>query len=298
MIHLHGWSHYSMLRSIWTPLEIIQKAKNNNQKAIAITDLNSGYGLLEFYKNAKDIKPILGTDINFSYDGKIFMNIVLLAKNYQWYQNIIKLISIAHTKNIKDKPYLKMQDLKKYADGIIALSWWNGEIEKLISSWESKDLILDKITEYEDVFNWEFYLEFLTYDYKISPYRKKIEDNFQEYIKKHNKKWVITSNYKYIEKEDKLAYDVLLCIKNNRKYHDPQRPKVQQDSFIMTEKEVKDVLSKNGLDDDFQTYLLDNVHKISDSIDCKIPLWKLLFPNYTIPDKYENLYKKINKNAG
>ena len=297
MIHLHGWSHYSMLMGIWTPQDIIQRAKDNDQNAIAITDLNSGYGMLEFYEKTKGIKPILGTDIYFSYDWKKIMNIVLLAKNYQWYKNIIKLISIANTENIKQTPYIKMEDLKKYSDGIIALSWWNGEIEKLIISQEPKELILDKITEYEEIFNWEFYLEFITYDYKITPERKKIEKIFLEYIKEHNKKWVITSNYRYIEKEDKQTYDVLLCVKNNWKYYDPQRPKVIKDSYIMTEEDVKKILSKNGIKEDFQEYLIANTHKISDSIDCKIPLWNLLFPKYVVPLKYGDLYKKIDKNA-
>lgn len=297
MIHLHWWSHYSMLNAIWTSKDIIQKAKDNNQSAIAITDLNTGYGLLEFYKTAKDIKPILGTDLNFSYDGKTFMNIVLLAKNYTWYQNIIKLISIAQTENIKQLPYINMENLKKYSEWIISLSWWNGEIEKLIISWESKDLILDKIVEYEGIFDWEFYLEFITYDYKIMLERKQIEKQFLEYVKDYNKKWVITSNYKYLRKEDKETYDVLLCIKNNWKYYDPQRLKVNQDTYIMTEEDVKEALSKNLMEEDFQTYLIKNTHNIVDSIDYNIPLGNLLFPKYVVPDKYKNLYEKLNKNA-
>lgn len=297
MIHLHWWSHYSMLTAVGDPEDIIKKAKENNQNAIAITDLNSWYGLLEFYKKSKDIKPILWTDIYFSYDWEIFMNIILLAKNYTWYKNIIKLISIAHTKNIKQMPYIQMENLKKYSEGIIALSWWNGEIEKLINSNESKELILDKITEYENIFNWEFYLEFMTYDYNIFSERKKIERLFVEYVKKYNKKWVVTSNYKYINKEDKAIYDVLLCIKNNWLYFDSKRPKVEWDFYIMNEEEVKTILSKNGIDEDLQKYLIDNTHKISDSIYCKIPLWNILFPNYIVPEKYANLYKKLKENA-
>lgn len=297
MIHLHWWSHYSMLSAIGTPKDIIQKAKENNQTAIAITDFNSWYGLLEFYEKAKDIKAILWTDIYFSYDWENFMNIVLLAKNYTWYKNIIKLISIAQTKNIKQVPYIKMEDIEKYSEGIIALSWWNWEIEKLIISKESDDVILSKIQEYENIFNQEFYLEFLTYDYKIVPERKKIEDAFLRYMAQNNKKWVVSSNYRYLNKSDKDTYDILLCIKNNWKYYDPKREKVKKDSYIMTEEEVKYILSKNLIKEDIQEYLVKNTHKISDMIDCKIPLGNLLFPKYIVPTKYENLYKKLNKNA-
>ena len=211
-----------MLMAIWTTKDIVQKAKDNKQDAIAITDLNSGYGLLEFYEKTKGIKPILGTDIYFSYDSKTFMNIVLLAKNYQWYRNIIKLISIANTENIKQTPYIKMEDLKKYSDGIIALSWWNGEIEKLIISQEPKELILDKISEYEEIFNWEFYLEFITYDYKTISERKKIEEIFLEYIKEYmvdansilTKKWGF-NNWKIKSTSYRIKRSicsVLICI--------------------------------------------------------------------------------------
>ena len=100
-----------MLSALWTPAKIIEVAKWLEQDAIAITDYNAWYGLLEFYEKADSIKPILGVDINFSYDGKEFMNIVLLAKDYTWYKNLIKLISIANTTNFKTTPYINMENL-------------------------------------------------------------------------------------------------------------------------------------------------------------------------------------------
>lgn len=293
MIHLHGWSHYSMLRAIWDPKKIIETAKNNKQKAIAITDFNSAYGLLEFYEIAKDIKPILWTDINFSYDGKTFMNIVLLSKNYDWYKNLIKLISIAQTQNIERIPYLKMDDLKENSNWLIWISWWSWEIEKLISSWEDEALILNKIQEYEEVFSWEFYLEFLTYDYNIFPDRKKIEDMFQKFITENWKKAIVSSNYKYLEKKQKQAYDVLICIKNNRRYLTKQRPSVKWEFYIMDEKDIRNILTNNKINEKLQTKLIEQTHFISDSIDCQIPLHQLLFPKYEVKQKYDNLYKKL-----
>ena len=103
-----------MLSALWTPAKIIEIAKWLEQDAIAITDYNAWYGLLEFYEKAGSIKPILWVDINFSYDGKEFMNIVLLAKDYTWYKNLIKLISIANTTNFKTTPYINMENAKIY----------------------------------------------------------------------------------------------------------------------------------------------------------------------------------------
>ncbi len=295
MIHLHGHSHYSMLQAIWDTKSIASKAKELWQEAIAITDTNAGYGLLEFYEKTDWIKPVLGVDLNFSYDGKNIMNIVLLAKTYEGYQNLIKLISIANTVNIIDIPFIAMNDLKKYRKWLIGLSWWNWEIEKLIVWWEKDALILEKIQEYEDLFDWEFYLEFLTYDYSLFPERQKIEEKFIQFMENDNKKIVISSNYKYLNKEDRDTYDVLLCIKNNWKYWAENRPRPKWYNHIMTEEEVRAVLENNWLSKDLQDILIGNTHKIAESIDCKIPLHQLLFPKYEVPEKYRKLYDKLEK---
>jgi len=293
MIHLHWHSHYSMLQAIWDINHIIEKTKDLKQSSIAITDLNAGYGLLEFYENSDGIKPILWVDINFSYDAKNFMNIVLLSKTYEWYQNMIKLISIANTNNIIDKPFIKLTDLKKYSKWLIWLSWWKWEIEKLIVWWEKDDFILEKVQEYEDIFEWEFYLEFLTYDYRFFPNREKIENKFLQFYKYNNKKIVITSNYKYLNQKDKDTYDVLLCIKNNYKYWEENRPRYKWNNYIMWEDEVKSILNSNWIEENIQEILIWNTHKISDSINYKLPLHKLLFPKYTVPDKYRKLYENL-----
>jgi len=295
MIHLHGHSHYSMLQAIWNTKAIWNKVKELNQQAIAITDINAGYGLLEFYEKTNDIKPILWVDLNFSYDGKTIMNIVLLAKTYEGYQNIIKLISIANTVNMIDIPFVTMDDLKKYSKWLIWISGWNGEIEKLIVWWEKDRLILEKIQEYEDLFDGEFYLEFLTYEYNLFVDRKNIENKFIQFYKQNDKKIVVTSNYKYLNKEDRDTYDVLLCIKNNWKYWAEDRPKLKWYNYIMSEEEVRVVLDKNRLEGKIQDVLIWNTHKIAESIDCKIPLHQLLFPKYEVPPKYVELYKKLGE---
>ena len=283
-----------MQQALPEPKEILEKAKQLWQEAIAITDFNNGYGLLEFYEKAKEIKPILWCDISFSYDWKNIMNIVLLAKDYTWYKNLIKLISIANTDNFFTQPYINFDNLKQYSKWLIWLSWSNWEIEKLILANESDDLILEKISEYEKIFEGDFYLEFLTYEYDKFPERKKIEDKFIKYIRNNNKKWVVTSSYRYIEKDDKQTYDVLLCIKNNWKYYEENRPRPKWDYFIMSENEVKDILSKNWIDNDFQNYLIENTHNIASKINVEIPLHNLLFPKYIVPDKYKKLYEKLN----
>ena len=281
-----------MQQGLPQPKEILAKAKDLGQNAIAITDYNSWYGLLEFYEKARNVKPILWAHMLFSYDGKNFMSIVLLAKNYQWYKNLIKLISIANTDNFQTVPYLTMENLKQYWKNLIWLTSTEGEIEKLILSNEPDNLILDKISEYEEAFNGDFYLEFLTLPYEEFPERKKIEEKFQQFIKK-GKKAVVTSFYKYLNKEDKSTYDVLLCIKNNLQYYSPERPKLKGDYYIMSEEQVREILDKNWISKKLQDELISQTHKIADEINIEIPLHQLLFPKYVVPEKYKKLYEKM-----
>jgi len=294
MIHLHWFSHYSMQQGLPQPKEILAKAKDLGQNAIAITDYNSWYGLLEFYEKAQDVKPILWAHMLFSYDGKNFMSIVLLAKNYAWYKDLVKLISIANTDNFQTMPYLTMENLKKYWKNLIGLSSWEWEIEKLILWNESDNLILDKISEYEEVFDGDFYLEFLTLPYEEFPERKKIETKFQQFIEK-GKKAVVSSFYKYLNKEDKSTYDVLLCIKNNWQYYSPERPRLKWDYYIMSEEQVREILDKNWISKQLQDELISQTHKIADKINIEIPLHQLLFPKYVVPEKYKSLYEKMNQ---
>jgi len=294
MIHLHWFSHYSMQQALAKPKEILEKAKQLSQDAIAITDLNNWYWLLEFYEKAQNIwvKPILWAHMLFSYDWKNFMSLVLLAKNFQWYKNLIKLISLANTKNFKTTPYLTIEDLNKYWKNLIWITWWDWEIEKLILANENDKLILEKINEYENIFDGDFYLEFLTLSYEDFPERKKIENKFKEFIKLW-KKAIVSSFYKYINKEDKSTYDVLLCIKNNYQYYSPTRPKVKWDYYIMSEEQVKEVLTKNNISANLQEELINQTHTIADKINIEVPLHQVLFPMYTVPEKYKKFYEKL-----
>ena len=101
--------------------------------AMAITDHGNMYGTVEFYKLAKKagIKPIIGveayvanrrrTDKDPGIDNKRY-HLTLLAKNLQGYKNLMRLVTISHLEGFYYKPRMDKEILKKYAEGIIALS--------------------------------------------------------------------------------------------------------------------------------------------------------------------------------
>jgi DNA polymerase-3 subunit alpha len=125
--------------------------------AIAITDYENLYGAIEFYESCikNEIKPIIGAEINFTlnfntlrFSKKITTNyITLLAKNYEGYKNLIKLISIAQTKGLyKDIPYIDLTILEKYKDNLfLILGGANSRIGELITQDKKTDIIQEYI---------------------------------------------------------------------------------------------------------------------------------------------------------
>ncbi|MDI9354789.1 MAG: PHP domain-containing protein [Cyanobium sp. MAG06] len=98
---LRNHTHYSLLRALPEIKQLIKKAVAHNHTAIAITDKNNMYGAIEFYKECKknNIKPILGVELTIKSQN-IDYAIVMLAKNYNSYKNMMRIVSAA---NIKDK---------------------------------------------------------------------------------------------------------------------------------------------------------------------------------------------------
>lgn len=123
MIHLHTRSSYSLLHSPIRLEELIQKANQENKKAIALTDLSVMFGTMEWIKRCKEsnIKPIIGLEITLKEPE--FMNFVLLAKNNRGLKNLFKISSEASKQTLtlaQIKPYFEdLFILYGHEDGIL-----------------------------------------------------------------------------------------------------------------------------------------------------------------------------------
>ena len=107
-VHLHVHTEYSLLDGASRIDTLVQKAKQLNMPAIAITDHGSMYGVIDFYKSAKKhgIKPIIGCEVYIApksrheksaIEGESSYHLVLLAENQIGYQNLIALVSKAYS---------------------------------------------------------------------------------------------------------------------------------------------------------------------------------------------------------
>ena len=288
-VHLHNHTHYSILEWLPKPIDYIKKAKELWMSSVAITDTSNLHGCHEFYKEALTnwIKPILWIEIflQWTLDEKLFHKIVLLAKNYNWYKNIIKLSSISQLNNFWQTPFITFEELKNYSKDIICLSGTiEGEISYYILSWQNDEKILSKIKEYEDIFDWEFYLELLYHN--DIPKQKLITDKLIEIHNKYQIKVVATNNCYYIEKDDKKTQDIIMALKTGHEIENPDRKTlINWDYSFLCLEEIESLFW-------FIPEAIENTQKIADKINIKIETWWILIPKYKIPKKDHDNYKE------
>ncbi len=236
--HLHVHTEYSLLDGACKIKELVKKAKDLGMKSLAITDHGNMHGYVDFYKEClkQDIKPIIGNEVYLApgsrfeharvkyddsetYGGPA--HLVLLAENQEGYQNLLKLSSLGFTEGFYYKPRVDWELLRKYSEGIIALSaCLGGEIPRLILA-GNLDGAKKKALDYQEVFGkGNFYLELQ--DHGI-PGQDRVNKGLLKISKDLGIPIVATNDVHYIEKSDALFHDLLLCIQTKRSIFEPSR---------------------------------------------------------------------------
>jgi len=129
--HLHLHTEYSLLDGLNKISELATRVKDLGMDAVAITDHGNMYGAMEFYEQMKkaSVKPIIGVEIYIAPNGmekkekdEERYHLVLLAKDMTGYKNLTKIVTESYMKGFYYKPRADYEVLKKYNEGIIALS--------------------------------------------------------------------------------------------------------------------------------------------------------------------------------
>lgn len=328
-VHLHVHSEYSLLDGLSKISKLFEKAKELQMNAIALTDHGNLYGAVEFYKTAikEEIKPIIGME-GYICEGNHKdkqksknYHLILLSKNLQGYQNLMKLASIAHLEGYYYKPRFDKETLKKYSQGLICTSsCMLGEIPQNILEDDYKKAKKSAQT-YLDIFKDDFYLEIqrhnfsdftnLTDNNEIKNGLLKSQDNeniVNEGVIKISKEMAIplvaTNDCHYINIEDAISQDALVCISTGKTISDVKRMRFI-DSPTLYLKSQEEMIKL------FEDYpqSIENTHKIADKCNLELVLGKWFFPKIDIPKKLtpddylKNLsinclnekYKKITK---
>lgn len=283
-IHLHTHSHYSLLDGLSKLEDLVGLAKKFKMPAMAITDHGNMYGAIEFYKTAKKagIKPIVGVeayvanrslrDKDPGIDNKRY-HLTLLAKNLQGYKNLMRLVTISHLEGFYYKPRMDKEILKKYSEGIIALSGClGGELSRALAN-KDEEKAEKIIQEYQEIFGPEnYFLEVMKHS--TVPDSKEVRAGIVRLGKKLNIPLVATIDSHYPCSEDHKAHETLLAIQTNSDTRDENKFSFGEDdySFIGTEQALelfKDIPEAVA-----------NTMKVAEVCNLELELGRWVFPDF------------------
>ena len=298
-VHLHNHTSYSLLDGAAKIDPLIRSAKKDGQPGIAITDHGNLYGLIDFYKTAKqhEINPILGIEAYFADDrtdrtpkkkgdsdidgsDKRYYHLTVLAENNAGYQNLIKLSSDAFLSGYFYKPRCDWELLDKYSNGLIVTTGCLGGpvLQELMHG--RFDRALAAAGKLRDIFGKDNVFVELQNHGLVEQVRTNPE--LIEIAKQLDLGMVATNDCHYVNHEDHLPHDVLLCVQTAAKQHDEKRFKFQSDQHYL-----KSAVEMRELFREVES-ACDNTVLISERANVNIDFNTLHLPVFDVPEKYES----------
>jgi DNA polymerase-3 subunit alpha len=291
--HLHCHTQYSLLDGAAGIDTMLERAKQKEIPAVAITDHGNLYGVPEFYTTAKDkgVQPIIGCEFYVTPSGyqdksdRTRYHQVLLAKNQTGYENLMKLSSKSFTEGFYYKPRIDLDLMREYHEGLVATtcclqSWINQTILQ-----KGEEHAREVFEAHLDVFGDDYYIELQDHDIDD---QHTCNEVLVRWAKEYDVEVIATNDVHYVDEGDAKAQDILLCLQTGKDYDDPNRMRFSNDQFFMKgEEEMTEALT--GIPKEFQRDALVNTRKIADKCDFELPMGDLLMPHYPIPDEFEGM---------
>jgi len=298
-VHLHNHTHYSLLDGLSRPSELVEKAKEYNMPAIAMTDHGVMYGVVEFYKAAKKagIKPIIGCELYITKDRfkkdstvKKSNHIILLAKNDVGYKNLLKLVSLANLEGFYYKPRIDHELLEKYSEGLIVTSaCLQGEVAGALLADDYKGAKTIAENYLRILGKGNFYLE--VQDHKDIDEQIILNNKIFELSEDTGIPVVATNDTHYPEYENRDSHDILICIQTGRTLLDEDRMKYNSDYSVKSTEQMIAAFKDHP-------EVIENTVKIADACNVELEFDQNLLPVFPIPDGFttdEYLYAEAMK---
>lgn len=288
--HLHVHTEYSLLDGSCKIGELVQRAKELGMNHLAITDHGNMYGVIEFYRAAKDagINPVIGCeayvapvsrfDREVSKGDERYNHLVLLAKNNTGYSNLMKIVSRGFTEGFYYKPRVDYEILEKYHEGIIALSaCLAGAVASAVTRGSYEDAKKEAL-KLNSIFGSDnFFLELQ--DHGI-PQQKTVNQALLRISKETGIKLVATNDVHYITAEDAEPHDILLCIQTQKKVQDKDRMRYEGGQYYLkSEKQMLELFP-------YATEAIHNTELIAKRCHVEIEFGNYKLPKFDVPEGY------------
>ena len=303
--HLHCHTQYSLLDGQADIKKLIKKAKADNMPAVAITDHGNMFGVFEFVAEAskQGIKPIVGCEFyvvedhhkkQFTKEVKdVRYHQLLLAKNATGYKNLSKLCSLGYMEGLYGKyPRVTKALIDQYKEGLIASTCCIGA--------SVPKTILKKGEEAGEIeFKW--WLDRFGEDYYVELQRHEIPDQIKanevliKFARKYNVKIIASNDSHYVDQDDWVAHDILLCVNTNEKQSTPSMkdfsdddvmPKNTRFAFFSDQFYFKNTQEMTTLFHDLPE-AIDNTNEIVGKVETLKLKRDIMLPNFPIPTEFQ-----------
>ena len=273
-IHLHVHTYYSILDGQSSIKRLVDKAIGNGMRGMAITDHGDMFGIKEFHdyvgginkgrkkEGLEPFKPIFGCEMYVSRYGSKSLrrgkedqsgyHLIVLAKNYKGYKNLIKLVSRSWVDGYYMRPRTDREDLEQYHEGLIVCSACiAGEVPKKILNGDIAGA-RETIEWYHRVFGDDYYLELQRHEVKdptiranreTFPLQQKANKVLIELAHEYGIKLICSNDAHFVDQENAEAHDHLLCLSTGKDLDDPTRMLYSKQEWFKTREEMNDIFS-------------------------------------------------------
>ncbi|MBP3664311.1 MAG: DNA polymerase III subunit alpha [Tyzzerella sp.] len=296
--HLHVHTEYSLLDGSNKIKEYVARVKELGMTSAAITDHGVMYGVIDFYRTAKNagIKPILGCEVYVAPGSRFdkvagttddrYYHLVLLAENQKGYENLTKIVSKAFVEGYYYKPRVDMELLEEYHEGIIALSaCLAGEVQKNLQRAMYQEAF-EAAKRYERIFGkGNFFLELQDHGMQE---QAMVNQQLLRLSEETGIELVATNDVHYTYAEDEKPHDILLCIQTGKKLDDDNRMRYEGGQYYVKSEEEMKALFPYALE------AVENTQKIADRCHVEIEFGVTKLPKYDVPEGYTS-WEYLNK---
>ena len=273
-VHLHVHTYYSILDGQASIKRLVDKAVANGMRGMAVTDHGNMMGIKEFFNYCKkknkelkdqgkpEFKPILGCEMYVARRTKEDKvkekgdqggyHLIVLAKNYRGYKNLIKLVSRSWVDGFYMRPRTDRADLEKYHEDLIVCSACiAGEVPAKILRGDMAGAE-EAIQWYKNIFGDDYYLELQRHEVKdptiranreTFPLQQKANAELIKLADKYGIKLICTNDCHFVDEENAEAHDRLLCLSTNKDLDDPNRLLYSKQEWFKTQEEMNEVFA-------------------------------------------------------